>query len=218
MAGITRDAVRRALDWAWERAARGLPGQKTARELADRHNDPSVPLAQRLRALAKHHKRQAAAAGFLTNAGGLALLPVSVPANLAGTLYVQVRMVQSMALVCGHDLADTRVRALCGLCLCGAKAADVAAAAGAFAGGKLTERALLGLGAESIRRINELVGFRLLAQFGETGLLGASRLAPLAGGIAGAAVGVTATAGIAKASMALLADLPDDDAAGAASK
>ena len=30
MAGITRDAVRRALDWAWERAAQGLPGQKTA--------------------------------------------------------------------------------------------------------------------------------------------------------------------------------------------
>ena len=206
MAGITRDAVRRALDWAWERAAQGLPGQKTARELAEGHNDPSVPLAQRLRTLVKHHKRQAAATGFLTNAGGLALLPVSVPASLAGTLYVQVRMVQSMALVCGHDLADARVRALCGLCLCGAKAADVAAAA------------LLGLGAETIRRINELVGFRLLAQFGETGLLGASRLAPLAGGIAGAAVGVAATAGIAKAAMALLADLPDDAAAGAASK
>ena len=96
----------------------------------------------------------------------------------------------------------------------GTKAADVAAAAGALAGGKLTERALLGLGAETIRRINELVGFRLLAQFGETGLLGASRLAPVAGGIAGAAVGVAATAGIAKAALALLADLPGEDAAG----
>jgi hypothetical protein len=211
MAAVTRDIVFRALDWAWERAARGLPGQESAEALAGRHMDPSVPLRKRLAALIKRHKRQAAATGFLSGVGGLALLPVSVPASLAGTLFVQVRLVQAMALVCGHDLADARVRTLCGLCLCGSKATEAAAAAGAHVGGKLTERLLVRLGEETIRRINEQVGFRLLARFGETGLLGASRLAPVIGGLAGAAAGVAATAGIGKAALALLAGTGDEE-------
>lgn len=212
MAILTQDTVLRALDWAWTKAARGLPGQESAASLARCHMDPDQPLEDRLRALIRRHKHQAAATGFLTNAGGLALLPVAIPANLAGTLFVHVRMVQAMALVCGHDLSDARVRALCGLCLCGAKAAEVAGAAGASLGGRLTEHLLARLGADTIERINRLVGARLLAQAGETGILGASRLAPLVGGVIGAAINVTATAGIGKTAMKLLAGAEKTDA------
>ncbi|WP_428566760.1 MAG: EcsC family protein [Solidesulfovibrio sp. DCME] len=208
MAVISQKTLLRALHWAWSRAEKGLPGQESAASLAARHMDPAEPLEKRLRALAKSHKRRAAATGFLANCGGLALLPAGLAANLAGTLFVQVRMVQAMAIVCGHDLADPRVRALCGLCLCGSKAAEVAAAGGAALGGKVTAALFERLGADTVRRINELVGLRLVAQLGETGLLGASRLAPVVGGLVGASINVAATAGIAQAAMALLADTP----------
>lgn len=205
MASLDHPTIMRTLDWAWARAAKGLPGQESAEALAKRHMDPAVPLEKRLAAIVKSHKRRAAATGFVTNVGGLALLPAAIPANLAGTLFVQLRMVQAIAIVCGHDLTDTRVRALCGLCLCGSKAAEVAAALGAKLGGKLTERFVAKLSGEAAARLNRLVGYRLLARIGAKGTLGASRIVPVVGGLIGAACDGAATAGIGKAAMALLA-------------
>ncbi|MEA4855316.1 MAG: hypothetical protein AAGU21_16615 [Solidesulfovibrio sp.] len=209
MAVISQDRLLRALDWAWSRAEKGLPGQESAASLAARHMDPGQPLKKRLHALAKSHKRRAAVTGFAANCGGLALLPAGLAVNLAGTLFLWVRMVQAMAIVCGHDLADPRVRALCGLCLCGAKAAEVAAAGGAALGGKATAALFARLSPDTIQRLNALVGLRLLAALGESGATGASRLAPVIGGLAGACVNAAATAGIAKAAMALLAGEED---------
>lgn len=189
-------SIMRALDWAWARAAKGLPGQESAEALARRHMDPDTPLEARLTALVRSHQYRAAAAGFCTNLGGLPLLPAALPANLASTLYLQLRMVQAMAIVCGHDLTDARVRALCGLCLCGSKAAEVATACGVRLGGGLTTRMLGLIGAETVARINRLVGFRLLANLGGTGLVSASRVIPVIGGLTGAACDAAVTAGI----------------------
>ncbi|UJX39947.1 EcsC family protein [Desulfovibrio sp. JY] len=201
---IDHPTILRALSWAWDRAARGLPGQESAHALAARHMDPEVPLGARLQKIIAGHKRKAALSGFVTNAGGLALLPATLPVNLAGTIFLQLRMVQAMAIVCGHDLTDTRVRALCGLCLCGAKAAEVAGAAGARLGGRLTADMLAQLGGETAGRINTLVGLRLLARLGDAGTAGVGRIVPLVSGLVGAAWDASVTAGIGKAAMALL--------------
>lgn len=209
---IDHPTILRALDWAWTRAARGLPGQASAEELAKRHMDPDMPLEMRLKRCIASHKRQAAVAGFVTSAGGAALLPASVPANLASTLFVQLRMVQAMAVLCGHDLADTRVRALCGLCLCGAKAASVAKEAGARLGGRMAKDLLAQLGGETGARVNRLVGLRLLARLGgESGTLGA-RLVPVVSGLVGAAWDASITAGIGRAALTLLAPQVASDA------
>ena len=210
MSVIDHPTILRVLDWAWTRAAKGLPGQESAHALAGRHMDPDTPLAARLDKLIASHKRKAALTGFLTNAGGLALLPASLPANLAGTLFLQLRMVQAMAILCGHDLKDKRVRALCGLCLCGAKAAEVAGAAGARLGGRLTADFVAKLGGEAAERINRLVGLRLLARLSESGTLGASRIVPVVSGLCGAAWDVSVTAGIGKAALALLQPVDTD--------
>ncbi|EFL49413.1 conserved hypothetical protein [Solidesulfovibrio fructosivorans JJ]] len=201
---IDHPTILRALSWAWDRAARGLPGQESAHALAARHMDPDVPLGARLKNIIAGHKRKAALSGFVANAGGLALLPATLPLNLAGTLFLQLRMVQAIAIVCGHDLSDARVRALCGLCLCGAKAAEVAGAAGARLGGRLTAEALTQLGGETADRINTLVGLRLLARLGDAGATGAGRIVPVVSGLVGAAWDASVTAGIGKAAMTLM--------------
>ncbi len=208
---LDHPTVMKALDWAWERAAKGLPGQESAAELAKRHMDPDVPLAERLRALVSRHKRRCAAAGFLTNVGGLSLLPVSVPANLASVLFLQLRMVQAMAIVCGHDVTDPKVRAMCGLCLCGAKAAEAAKACGVRLGERLTLRVLERLSAASAERLNRQVGLRLLARFGQSGVLGAGKIVPVVSGLVGAACDAASTAVIGRA--AQTAFLPEGEAA-----
>lgn len=48
----------------------------------------------------------AATTGFVTGLGGLLTMPVALPANVAGSLAVNARMVGGLAHVRGHDLDD----------------------------------------------------------------------------------------------------------------
>ena len=66
-----------------------------------------------------HHVGLASAQGFVTNIGGLAALPVAIPANITGVAIVQVRMVAAIAHLRGYDLNDHRVRTALVMCLMG---------------------------------------------------------------------------------------------------
>ena len=55
----------------------------------------------------------------MTNIGGLATLPVAIPANITGVATVQVRMVAAIAHLRGYDLNDNRVRTALVMCLMG---------------------------------------------------------------------------------------------------
>ncbi|SDD36124.1 hypothetical protein [Auraticoccus monumenti] len=48
----------------------------------------------------------AATTGFVTGLGGLLTLPVALPANVAGSLAMNARMVGGLAHLRGHDLED----------------------------------------------------------------------------------------------------------------
>jgi uncharacterized protein (DUF697 family) len=65
------------------------------------------------------HIRLASAQGFVTNIGGVALLPVALSANVTGVAVVQVRMVAAIAHLRGYDLNDNRVRTALIMCLLG---------------------------------------------------------------------------------------------------
>jgi uncharacterized protein (DUF697 family) len=54
------------------------------------------------------HVRLSSAQGFATNLGGVALLPVAIPANLTGLAILQIRMVAAIAHLRGYDLDDNR--------------------------------------------------------------------------------------------------------------
>ena len=65
------------------------------------------------------HVRLASAQGFVTNLGGIAALPVTLPANVGGVAVVQTRMVAAIAHLRGYDLNDNRVRTALIMCLLG---------------------------------------------------------------------------------------------------
>ncbi len=65
------------------------------------------------------HVGLASAQGFATNLGGVAALPVTLPANVAGVAVVQTRMVAALAHLRGYDLDDNRVRTALIMCLLG---------------------------------------------------------------------------------------------------
>jgi len=65
------------------------------------------------------HIRLASLQGFVTNLGGLAALPVTLPANVTGVAVLQTRMVAAIAHLRGYDLEDSRVRTALIMCLLG---------------------------------------------------------------------------------------------------
>ncbi|GCE78978.1 EcsC family protein [Komagataeibacter oboediens] len=108
----------RFLEWAYQASVHGVGKTGTAQDMARtylaRHgNDPH----RAARALIRWQNTKAATAGFISGLGGLATLPVALPANVAGVLYVQVRMITAIAAMGGHDIHDPAVKAACLACL-----------------------------------------------------------------------------------------------------
>lgn len=103
----TSQFVHNALD----RAIRGvgkLSGAAQAADAALAKHDGNEGRA--IRELIEKHVRYAGTQGFLTNLGGLAVMAVSVPANIAGLALIQCRLVAAIAHLRGYDLEDPRTR------------------------------------------------------------------------------------------------------------
>src|ERR1700759_5380919 len=104
---VTAGFVLRALD----RAIRGAGPLESAAEVAEKHRtEQKGDLDKAIREIIENHVRLAGTQGFLTNIGGLATVPVAVPANIAGLALIQCRMVAAIAHLRGYDLEDKRVR------------------------------------------------------------------------------------------------------------
>ena len=109
-------ALRQLLEIAIDGYGR-LPSAKSA---AARHLQKQAGSADdAISSIIDHHVRLASAQGFVTNIGGLAMLPVAIPANITGVATVQVRMVAAIAHLRGYDLSDNRVRTALVMCLMG---------------------------------------------------------------------------------------------------
>lgn len=113
---VAGGALRHVLQVAIDGTAR-LPGAKAsaARHL-QRHGGATD---HAIDALIDFHVGLAGAQGFLTNLGGVAALPVTMPANVTGLAVVQTRMAAAMAHLRGYDLDDARVRTALIMCLLG---------------------------------------------------------------------------------------------------
>lgn len=109
-------ALRRVLEVAIDGYAR-VPGARTVAAKHLQKHGGSVEDA--IDSVVAHHVRLASAQGFVTNLGGVAALPVAIPANLAGIAVVQVRMVAALAHLRGYDVGDLRVRTALVMCLLG---------------------------------------------------------------------------------------------------
>lgn len=110
--GVLRQVLEVAIDGSgW------LPGAKAsaARHLQKRGGS----LDGAIEAIIDFHVGLASAQGFVTNLGGIAALPVTLPANVTGVAVVQTRMVAAMAHLRGYDVDDGRVRTALIMCLLG---------------------------------------------------------------------------------------------------
>ncbi|HKN42407.1 MAG TPA: EcsC family protein [Propionibacteriaceae bacterium] len=110
--GVLRQVLEIAID--------GYGRMPSAKALAARHLERlGGSVDEAITSIIDHHIRLASAQGFVTNIGGVATLPVAIPANITGVAIVQVRMVAAIAHLRGYDLNDNRVRTALVMCLMG---------------------------------------------------------------------------------------------------
>lgn len=129
---------------------------------------------------------KAATGGFVTNLGGVITLPVAIPANMASSLYIQLKMIAAIAHIGGHNVLDDRIKSLCFVCLTGNSATEIIKSAGVQFGTKFTAAAIQKyITGEMIKFINKAVGFRLITKAGSTGILNLTKMVPFLGGVIG---------------------------------
>jgi EcsC family protein len=172
-----------AFDWAYGKAVDGMPGLTGAEELAAEHAAKHASLDEAVKALIAAHTRMAGAAGFATGCGGFIALPIALPANVAGALYVQTRLVAAIAHLHGHDIRSPKVRMLVFACLSGSKAADTLRDAGIRFGTRLGRDAVGWVAPAIFSKSRHAGHFGALSLVGSRGIAGLSRFVPLLGGV-----------------------------------
>jgi len=195
---LTEETVMGALDWAYDRAmngidVKGVVGMDSAQKLAADYLDHDGPLVDQVNSLIRWQNTKAGTSGFLAGLGGVITMPLTIPANMASVMLVQVRMIAAIAHMGGYDLKDDRVRTMVYTCMAGSGAADILKDVGVVIGKKLAMAAIKSISRETIVAINRAVGFRLLTKFGTTGVVNLGRGVPLFGGVLGAAFDSTTT-------------------------
>jgi uncharacterized protein (DUF697 family) len=191
-----------ALQWVYERAIDGVPGLEGAPDLAASYQRQCATDEEAIAALIRWQVAKAAAAGFLTNLGGLATLPIALPANVLSALYIQIRMIAAIAALRGHDLRSDQVRTVALACLCGTTLLDVVKEAGIGVGTGLAQQAVASLSSEGLRRLARIGGLH-----GAHGGSRVARLTPLIGGVVAGAIDGALTRAYANAAKRLFAPI-----------
>lgn len=186
------------LDKCYNAAINGLPTSDTAIELAQEYlkkNNNNIEKAANKLIAAQTAK--CTTTGFVTGLGGLITLPIAIPADVAGNLYVQLRMIAALAYMGGLNPKDDEVKTLVYITLVGMTIEDIVKLAGIKIGNKLALQALKKLPGKILIQINKKVGFRLITKFGEKGIINLAKMVPIAGGGVSAVFDLIATKQIA---------------------
>ena len=194
------------MDWAFEKANGNIPGFGTSEEMAKKYLDKYGSVNKAIDKLVNWQITSAATAGFVTNLGGLVTMPITLPANVAGVMAIQLRMIGAIAELGGfHENTEEKKTGMY-LCLLGSQAGDVLSKTASHFAVKFATASLKKLPGAVLTKINQQIGFRLVTKFGEKGLLNIHKAIPVLGGVVGGTIDAFSTHAIAKAAKALFLD------------
>lgn len=198
MPAISQEQMMDLLEKCYDMALQGIPGSKNCEDLAkdylEKYIDPQVAAKK----LVSNQVMKCSTSGFVSGLGGLITLPVTIPANIASVIYVQMRMVAAIAFMGGYDVHSDQVQTLVYLCLVGTTITDIVKATGVQVANKITINMLKKLPGAVLTKINQKVGFRLITKFGTKGAINLVKMVPVAGAVVGAGMDFAGTKVIAQ--------------------
>ena len=207
---LNQEMILKFLDFTYEKAINGIPGIDSAIELAKNYMNNDNDILSNCNSLIRWQVPKAGTSGFLTGVGGLITIPISIPANLASVMFVQIRMIAAIAYIGGYDLKDDRVKSLVYMCLAGNGVKNLVKDVGIIIGQKVTKNIIKSISGKTISAINKNIGFRLLTKFGEKGVINLGKTIPVVGGIIGGAFDSIFTNSVGKAAINLFINSDDE--------
>ncbi|MFF9092210.1 EcsC family protein [Streptomyces sp. NPDC014802] len=197
--------------WAEDRLSRRqgagykAPDDDERRPPEDMKDDIDAVIAR----LIKESVAAAGTQGFVTGLGGLITAGVTIPANVAASLAINLRLAGAIAHLRGWDVRDPHIRTVVMMLAIGMSAQNVLAAFGVKVGQKLGEQMIKKIPIAVLHAINKKAGFHLVAKYGtKRAAITLAKGVPILGGIVGGAVDAGATAVIGRATdKALRGDL-----------
>jgi hypothetical protein len=181
------------LEWVYDAALKGVPGVDGVEDLAQSYSEQHCCADDAIDSLVSWQIAKASTAGFITGVGGILSLPVAIPANLAGVLCIQIRMVGAIAHLRGYDVQSDQVRTLAFACLAGSAALDILKDLGINIGAQLTRQVIFRISGDVLKRINRAVGFRLVTKAGTRGVVNLVKVVPFVGGLVSGALDAAST-------------------------
>lgn len=179
-------SIQAMMGWLYDKAVSGIAGIESAETLAERYlNDAGGDVQLAACRMTHWESVKAGSSGFLSGVGGVVAMPVTLPLNITSVLFLQTRLVAAIACLGKRNLADERVRALAGLCLCGNAAKALLQEAVLQAMENWTRPFTRQIVEKTLVLMAARAGIRTSGQF--------VRLIPLAGGVVSGAVDVTTT-------------------------
>jgi uncharacterized protein (DUF697 family) len=112
------DKLSLLLDRLYQICLTGGYGFASAYTLAEQHKARFPFYSDSLNNLIKQEANKAGTTGFITGLGGMASLPITLPANALSVLFIQMRLVITIAILQGQDVKDKRIKMLIYLSLC----------------------------------------------------------------------------------------------------
>ncbi|GAA1935420.1 hypothetical protein GCM10009716_48060 [Streptomyces sodiiphilus] len=145
--------------------------------------------------LIKESVAAAGTQGFVTGLGGLVTAGVMLPANVAASVTINLRMAGSIAHLRGWDVRDPHARTVVMMLAIGMSTQNVLAAFGVKVSQKLGEQMIKKIPIAALHAVNKKVGFHLVAKYGtKRATITLAKGVPILGGIVGGAVDAGATA------------------------
>ena len=218
MENIDGNKMNSILDWVYEKILSGLPGAYSAEELANKYVKKYKDEDKAINKLVKAQLSKTGTSGFITGLGGIATLPVALPANITSVVYVQMRMIAAIAYIRRYRLENEEVKTLVYLCLTGQTANDILKDLGVKMAQSVGKSQLKRIPSDVLLKINQKVGFRLVTKFSEKGLINLGKMVPMLGGVIGASFDIASTKAIAEIAKKTFTSIPlngDEDNTGA---
>ena len=154
---------------------------------------------------------KAGAVGFLLGAPGFVSIAVAIPGDMLACVYLQMRAVAVIALLCGWDVKSDRIKTVALYSIVGGSATGAVAKGATTTAMKGAGVALKNLPGTAVAAINKSLGFRFITKFGSQGVVNLIDLVPIIGGMVSGTVNAVLTNRAGWLAFSVLKDGPESD-------
>lgn len=198
---VSQEDIMKILDSCYDKCLNGIPKvSPSVEDMANEYLQKYKTKALACEAMLKNQITKCTTSGFITGFGGIITMPVTLPANVASVLYVQMRMIACVAYMAGFELDGDETQTFVYACLAGVAVNELVKQASIKFGVKFANGLIKKIPGKVLTKINQKVGFRFITKFGTKGIVNLGKLLPGVGAVVGGGLDFVETKMIAKRS------------------